>query len=166
MKSMVELGLTDHKNTQSPDRWWVTALVAAVLAALVTIMVKLWPTATVTLVVGAAVVVFVIVMYLNPRHWLKRRSGTCLGISGASAAVPAVAGALSLPQGWIEVSTSASPWVAGLFGILALGFAYLDVRSKLPPDGNAFSGKLISPTHGPNSPRLGDWNCDLSPGGR
>jgi hypothetical protein len=123
---MSESGSAICGRSHTPDRWWVTALVAAVLTAIVIAMLRYWPTATFTWMVGGAVAAFVVVMHHNPQHWLKRRSATCLGIAGASAAVPAITGALSLPQGWIEISTDASPWVAGLFGVLSFCFALLD----------------------------------------
>lgn len=112
--------------TTTSDRWWVTAIIAAGLTAIVVTMVRLWPMALWTWVIGSAIAVFAVVMYFNPRHWLKRRSGACLGIAGAGAALPAVAGALSVPQGWIQFSTDASPWIVGIFGLLSLGFAWLD----------------------------------------
>ncbi len=141
MNSMAESDSANCGSPRTPDRWWVNAVIAAILTAIVLLLVIQWPTGTFTWIISGAVFVFAVVIYFNPRHWLKRRSGVCLGIASASVAIPAFAGSLSLQQEWIqglvEFSTEASPWITGLFGCFSLGFAWLDRNTIDPEDINA-----------------------------
>lgn len=139
-----------------PDRWWLVAFGCSVVAGMLVVLIWFWPKSPLTWTAGAAVAVFALVNHLNPRHWLKRRSGTCLGIAGACAALPSIAGAIHLPEGWVEFSTAASPALAALFGLLSFAFAWLDrVRVASPQHGSGLVADSSS-LYSENDVRTGD----------
>ncbi len=120
---------TQEKPRGSLDPWVIGAIVVALVVGGIVVLVSSFPTSHWTWGAGGVVVVFAFAMYSHPRHWLKRRSSVSLGIAGVTAATPAISGLVQLPKGWVEFSTDGSPLVAGLFGLLSLGFAWLD-RSR------------------------------------
>ena len=115
------------------DPWtWVAAGIAIAVGGLVALL-YFFPTGPMTLIVGAMVVAFAVASYLNPNHWLRRRSAMCLTIAGACAATPLLESALSLGpnfapwlQGSLKFATNASPWAAAVFGSLSIAYAKLE----------------------------------------
>src|SRR5687768_7537768 len=91
------------------DPWLIVATLIGFATAVLILLGTSFPRSRITWMLGAAVVAFSVTMYLNPRHWLKRRSATCLGIAGACAAFPTVAVQLDVSAGFVSFSSSASP---------------------------------------------------------
>lgn len=86
--------MSDRPSSALP--WWATSLLAAgVTMVLGALALYLPPSrATVVLVLGA--LVFVFVLLRNPAFWRRRLAGTCLGTAAALALTPELQGVLDL----------------------------------------------------------------------
>ncbi len=115
------------------DRWWLWSLLAAVAAMLQALLVWHFPRSVWSWLplVGAAV--FIAMMYRHPATWYRRMSRYCLWAALASGAAPALNLFIDVPSlGWLQLAVDNSPWLAGLFVLAAMVFAWIDERSRNP----------------------------------
>ena len=113
------------------DRWWIIALCAAVAVSGLAGLVWNFPTAKWVWIFTAAVLVFVVVMYLNPRYRYWRRANICFGMAVGLAFTPAFVVQANLQKiGAFEVASESSP--VGILGFIGAGvfLSWLDSRGQ------------------------------------
>jgi signal transduction histidine kinase len=119
--------LDGSAKTQQPDRWWIVAMSVAIVGAGLVILLWNFPTSKWVWLLAGIVLLFVAVLFVNPRYRYWRRANVCFGIAGLLAFVPTFIAKANLEGiGSFEFVSEASPLV--VLGFLGAGLymAWLD----------------------------------------
>ncbi len=118
------------------DRWWLTAIYAALAAFAVTALTLWLPLWWGTLPLIAAAITFILVLLHNPRYWLRRLAGASLGAAALSALAPSINAAIQIAPGRFGtfiIDNSEAITISLI--IAAILFAVLEVWNSRPPNG-------------------------------
>lgn len=117
-----------------PNRWWIVALIAAIIGTALVILVWNFPTSKWVWLLAGFILLFVTVLSFNPRYRYWRRANACFGTAGLLAFVPTFIAKANLEGiGAFEFVSESSPLV--ILGFLGAGLylAWLDSREVVSP---------------------------------
>jgi hypothetical protein len=113
------------------DRWWLWALLAAVIACGETALVLFKPIWPWTWIISIGVVVFAVVMWFYPPGWYRRMASGCLALAAASAAVPSLLVEFKAGSAWIKILLeNVAPGLLIAFIVGSIAFAYMDFKAR------------------------------------
>lgn len=124
--------MEESPKTSTPDRWWITASCIAIASIILVSLLWKYPTSKLVWAVAGGVIIFVAVVYFNPRYRYWRRANWCFTTASILAYIPTFVGKASLEAiGAFEVASDASPVV--VLGFLGGGLylSWLDSRQHL-----------------------------------
>lgn len=115
-----------------PDRWWLVALVSAMVAVAAAITMLYLPERWSWLVL-LALVVFVFTYWLHPALWYRRRAEAAFAIAVVTTLTPGLDAFVHWGPGTLASLVIDTGWPATVFPWLAaIGFGWLDYLSRRP----------------------------------
>ncbi|QDU39713.1 hypothetical protein Mal4_40590 [Maioricimonas rarisocia] len=114
------------------DRWWIVALCAAIVGTGLIILLWSFPTSKWVGIPAGFILLFVVVLYFNPRFRYWRRANVCFGTAGILAFVPTIIARANLEKivAFKFVSESSPLVVLGFLGAGSY-LSWLDSRQQV-----------------------------------
>lgn len=144
-----------EKREEQRDRWWIVAFCVAIAGIVLAALLWMFPTSMWVWTLAGGILLFVVVLRLNPRFRYWRRANACFGIAGVLVFVPTMVAKANLEGiGAFEFASDSSPLV--VLGFLGAGLflAWLDSHqhvSSFATAGIESTNTNVATSHSPHA---------------